>query len=147
MAYTVPGDVDQRPVAIDGAGTLGRRIATVYAAGGSDVRIFDLSEQQRAAARDHVAAHVDDTAQALGLPADRHGWVETYDEFKQAMEGRPGYVVAPWAHDADNEAHVKTETQATIRNVPFSAPKPETGKVCMVSGRPAEVYAYFAKSY
>jgi hypothetical protein len=30
--------------------------------------------------------------------------------------------------------------------VPFSAPKPE-GKICMVSGKPAEVFAYFAKSY
>jgi hypothetical protein len=33
MAYTLPEDVDRRPVAIDGAGTLGRRIAAVYAAG------------------------------------------------------------------------------------------------------------------
>ncbi len=74
-------------------------------------------------------------------------WVETYDEFKQAMEGRPGFVVAPWCHDAENEARVKAETQATIRNVPFSAPKPEAGKKCMVSGRQAEVYAYFAKAY
>ncbi|MFN2570383.1 MAG: hypothetical protein ABR537_02045 [Gemmatimonadales bacterium] len=41
MAYTLPDDVDQRPVAIDGAGTLGRRIAAVYAGGGSDVRIFE----------------------------------------------------------------------------------------------------------
>lgn len=43
MPYTLPTDVDERPVVIDGAGTLGRRIALVYAAGGSDVRIFDLS--------------------------------------------------------------------------------------------------------
>jgi len=87
MAYTVPEDVDQRPVAIDGAGTLGRRIATVFAAGGSDVRIFDLSEQQRAAARDHVAAHLGDTAQTLGLPAERPGRVETYDDLQAAVAG------------------------------------------------------------
>ena len=48
MVFTLPADVDQRPVVIDGAGTLGRRIASVYAAGGSDVRIFDLSEEQLA---------------------------------------------------------------------------------------------------
>jgi prolyl-tRNA synthetase len=84
---------------------------------------------------------------ALNYREEHTTWVETYDEFKQAMEGRPGYVVAPWSHDAANEARVKTETQATIRNVPFSAPKPDAGKVCMVSGKPAEVYAYFAKSY
>ena len=72
--------------------------------------------------------------------------VETYDEFKAAMEGRPGFVVAPWAHDAANEAQVKADTQATLRNVPFSEARPE-GKVCMFSGRPADVYAYFAKAY
>lgn len=83
---------------------------------------------------------------ALKFREEHTTWVETYDEFKTAMEGRPGFVVAPWVHDAANEAKVKTETQATIRNVPFSAPKPE-GKTCIVSGRPAEVYAYFAKAY
>ena len=35
MAYTLPDDVDARPIAIVGAGTLGRRIAAMYAAGGS----------------------------------------------------------------------------------------------------------------
>jgi 3-hydroxybutyryl-CoA dehydrogenase len=38
MTYALPADVDERPVVIEGAGTLGRRIAAVYAAGGSDVR-------------------------------------------------------------------------------------------------------------
>jgi prolyl-tRNA synthetase len=72
--------------------------------------------------------------------------VDTYDEFKAAMDGRPGFVVVPWKHDAANEAQVKTETQATLRNVPFSESTPE-GKRCMFSGEPAEVYAYFAKAY
>jgi prolyl-tRNA synthetase len=72
--------------------------------------------------------------------------VETYAEFKEAMDGRPGFVVAPWAWDATLEAQVKAETQATLRNVPFSAPKAE-GKTCMLSGKPADVYAYFAKAY
>src|SRR5829696_10324796 len=57
MVFTLAADVDQRPVVIDGAGTLGRRIATVYTAGGSDVRIFDLSAEQREAARDYVEEH------------------------------------------------------------------------------------------
>jgi hypothetical protein len=29
MVFTLPADVDERPVVIDGAGTLGRRIAAV----------------------------------------------------------------------------------------------------------------------
>ncbi len=36
MPYVPPADVDERPVVIDGAGTLGRRIASVYVDGGSD---------------------------------------------------------------------------------------------------------------
>jgi prolyl-tRNA synthetase len=83
---------------------------------------------------------------ALKFREEHTVWLETYDEFKQAMEGRPGYVVVPWAWDSANEAQVKAETQATIRNVPFSTPVPE-GKKCMFSGKPADVYAYFAKAY
>jgi hypothetical protein len=33
MHYTLPADVDERLVVIDGAGTLGRRIASVYSGG------------------------------------------------------------------------------------------------------------------
>jgi hypothetical protein len=62
------------------------------------------------------------------------------------MEGRPGFVVAPWAHDAALEAQIKAETQATLRNVPFSEPRPE-GKKSILGDRAAEVYAYFAKAY
>jgi hypothetical protein len=35
MVFTLPADVNQRPVVIDGAWTLPRQIASVYAAGGS----------------------------------------------------------------------------------------------------------------
>jgi hypothetical protein len=35
MVFTLPADVDLRLVVIDGAGTLRRRIASEYAAGGS----------------------------------------------------------------------------------------------------------------
>ena len=73
MAYSLPDDVHQRPVTIDGAGTLGRRIATVFAAGGSDVRIFDTSAEQREAGRDHVEQHVAEVQQTLDLRPDRTG--------------------------------------------------------------------------
>src|SRR5436189_35860 len=46
MRYTLPSDVDERPVAIDGVGTLGRRIGAVYGAGGTDVHIVDLAAEQ-----------------------------------------------------------------------------------------------------
>ena len=87
MSYALPADVDERPVVIDGAGTLGRRIAAVYAGGGSDVRIFDLSAEQREAARDYVEEHVAQTQQTLGLHPARRGRVEVSDDLQEAVAG------------------------------------------------------------
>jgi 3-hydroxybutyryl-CoA dehydrogenase len=87
MAYTLPDDVDQRPVAIVGAGTLGRRIAAVYAAGGSDVRIFDMSAEQRSAAEDYVDEHIAEMQKALGLNPERAGDVEAADDLEAAVSG------------------------------------------------------------
>jgi 3-hydroxybutyryl-CoA dehydrogenase len=87
MAYTLPGDVDQRPVTIDGAGTLGRRIAAVYAAGGSDVRIFDMSAEQRQAAYDYVQEHLAGTQRTLRLHPERPGRVEVADDLRDAVSG------------------------------------------------------------
>ncbi len=71
--------------------------------------------------------------------------VATYDEFKQIMEGRPGFVIAPWCGSADCEALVKAETQATIRNMPLNQPAP-SGE-CIRCDNPAIAIAWFAKSY
>jgi 3-hydroxybutyryl-CoA dehydrogenase len=87
MPYNPPADVDQRPVVIDGAGTLGRRIAAVYVGGGSDVHIFDLSEEQREAAREYVEEHVAETQRMLGLHPDRRGRVELYDNLQEVVAG------------------------------------------------------------
>ena len=87
MPYTLPADVDERPVAIVGAGTLGRRIALVYVAGGSDVRIFDISAEQREAAREYVTQHASEVNQKLNLAAARPGTVEVGDDMEAALRG------------------------------------------------------------
>jgi prolyl-tRNA synthetase len=71
---------------------------------------------------------------------------DTYAEFKDAMEGRPGFVVSPWCGSAECEAAIKAETQATIRNIPFTSP-PADGKSCLKCGGAATAHAWFAKSY
>src|SRR6202007_2405680 len=58
-----------------------------------------------------------------------------YDAFKQAMEGRPGFVIAPWCGAADCEAQIKTDTQATIRNMPLDASSPSGH--CLRCDKPA----------
>jgi 3-hydroxybutyryl-CoA dehydrogenase len=54
MSFTLPTDYAGRPVAVIGAGTLGRRIALMFAAHGAEVIINDLSKDQRDAAVDYV---------------------------------------------------------------------------------------------
>ena len=67
-------------------------------------------------------------------------------QFKQVMEGRPGFVIAPWCGAADCEAQIKAETQATIRNMPLDvgAASGDAASGATVR-RTAE--AWFAKSY
>lgn len=87
MSYTLPSDVDERPIAIDGAGVLGRRIASVFAAGGTDVRIFDVSQAQREAARDYTEEHMQRVKRALNLTASPSGQVSLFDDLAQAVRG------------------------------------------------------------
>jgi 3-hydroxybutyryl-CoA dehydrogenase len=87
MSYTLPADVDDRPVLIDGAGTLGSRLAAVFAAGGSDVRIFDVSEEQREAARAHAEREPSAIRRALGLEPVEPGRVEAVGDLAAGAEG------------------------------------------------------------
>jgi 3-hydroxybutyryl-CoA dehydrogenase len=87
MSYTLPADVDDRPVLIDGAGTLGSRLAAVFAAGGSDVRIFDVSEEQREAARAHAEREPSAIRWALGLAPVEPGRVEAVGDLAAGAEG------------------------------------------------------------
>jgi len=82
---------------------------------------------------------------ALRFREERTQRVDNYDEFKTVMEGRPGFVIAPWCGLAECEAQIKAETQATIRNMPLGAAAP-TGR-CVRCDATATAEAWFAKAY
>src|SRR5207248_432122 len=71
--------------------------------------------------------------------------VESYEAFKEAMEGRPGFVIAPWCGFAACETQIKNDTQATIRNMPMNARAP--ARACVRCDAPATTEAWFAKAY
>jgi prolyl-tRNA synthetase len=71
--------------------------------------------------------------------------VSSYTEFKETLEGRPGFVLAPWCGSAECEAQIKTDTQATIRNIPFDGSTP--AGACVRCDNAAQVEAWFAKAY
>ncbi len=76
---------------------------------------------------------------------ERTARIDSYDEFKQTMEGRPGFVIAPWCGQTACEAAIKADTQATIRNLPMDGAD-VTGQ-CVRCDAPAREAAYFAKAY
>jgi prolyl-tRNA synthetase len=82
---------------------------------------------------------------AVAFRAEHTQRVTDYDAFKQAMEGRPGFVIAPWCGSAECEAQIKNDTQATIRNMPMNGTAPAGH--CVRCDNPAQAEAWFAKAY
>jgi prolyl-tRNA synthetase len=82
---------------------------------------------------------------AVQFRAEHTQEAQTYEQFKQMLEGRPGYVLAPWCGSAACEAQIKTDTQATIRNIPMDATRVDG--LCVRGDAPAEFVVRFAKSY
>lgn len=68
-----------------------------------------------------------------------------YEEFKQLIEEKRGFIVSPWCGVSECEEKVKNDTKATIRCLPFGL-KPESDK-CLACGEKATVSAYFARAY
>jgi 3-hydroxybutyryl-CoA dehydrogenase len=87
MPYALPGDVDERPITVIGGGTLGRRIATMFAAGGSRVHLFSRSKESREAAGRFAAEHAGAIRERLGLTAQAPGTVELFDALEPAVAG------------------------------------------------------------
>lgn len=83
MSFTVPTDYASRPVAVIGAGTLGRRIALIFAAHGAQVTIYDLAEAQRDAAIDYVTQEL--PAFADQLPGVSPGQVRAEADLAEAV--------------------------------------------------------------
>ena len=113
------------------------------------------TREKSSAAMDGLAAHVVSLlesiqaalfSRALSFRDEHTTRTDSYDEFKQIMEGRPGFVVAPWCGAGKCEADIKAETQATIRNIPFEGAS-AAGKTCIKCGTDATVHAWFAKAY
>ena len=71
--------------------------------------------------------------------------VVTYDEFKEVLNTKGGFILAHWDGTAETEELIKKETKATIRCIPLDT-KLEKG-TCMVSGKPSNQKVLFAKAY
>ncbi len=71
--------------------------------------------------------------------------VSTYDEFKEVLESKGGFISAHWDGTSETEEKIKNETKATIRCIPLGVVE-EKGS-CMVTGKPSARRVLFAKAY
>jgi prolyl-tRNA synthetase len=98
------------------------------------------------AARERLDAIQSDLlARARKFVADNTTRVSGYDEFKQVMSDRRGFLVAGWCEDAACEAAIKQETKATVRVIPIEGEA--AAGACVRCGRPSAREVYFAQAY
>jgi len=71
--------------------------------------------------------------------------VNSYEEFKEVLETKGGFVSCHWDGTVETEKRVKDETKATIRCVPLDV-KEEEG-ICIFTGKPSVSRVLFAKAY
>jgi len=71
--------------------------------------------------------------------------VKTYEEFKQVLKDKAGFIKASWCGDSKCEQKIKEETGATIRVI--STEKKDLSSKCVHCGEKATEVVYFAKAY
>jgi len=71
--------------------------------------------------------------------------VDTFEQFKEVLETKGGFLSCHWDGTSETEDKIKEETKATIRCIPLDAPE-EIG-VCIYSGRSSSKRVIFAKAY
>lgn len=74
-------------------------------------------------------------------------YTESYDEFKEIIAEKRGFVRVKWAEDSAAELAIKEETKATLRVIPLVQPEGGVTGKAIYTGKPATCEAIFARSY
>lgn len=69
----------------------------------------------------------------------------SYQEFKELLDTKAGFISAHWDGTPETEKRIKDETKATIRCIPLNN-KLENGS-CMITGNPSTQRVLFARAY
>ncbi|MBQ3022401.1 MAG: proline--tRNA ligase [Clostridia bacterium] len=77
---------------------------------------------------------------------NEHTYVaKDYDEFKNIVDTKPGFVKSMWCGDDACEAKIKEDTGATARCMPFE--QEDLGDTCVCCGKKAKTMVYWGKAY
>ena len=68
-----------------------------------------------------------------------------YDEFKEIVNTKPGFIKSMWCGEQACEDKIKEETGATSRCMPFAAEN--LGDTCVCCGKPAKKMIYWGRAY
>jgi prolyl-tRNA synthetase len=77
--------------------------------------------------------------------ADHTTRAGSWDEFKQVMADKRGFIVAGWCGNAACEARIKEETRATVRVIPLEGES--RAGVCVRCGEASPRDVHFAQAY
>ncbi|MBN2485532.1 MAG: proline--tRNA ligase [Bacteroidales bacterium] len=111
---------------------------------------LEKSVQEINSIADHVVGLLDAIQQnifnkALKFREANTHKTDSWDEFKEILANKGGFVLAHWDGTTETELKIKEETKATIRCIPFGS-VPEDGK-CIFSGKPSKQRVLFAVAY
>ncbi|SCW76407.1 prolyl-tRNA synthetase [Lachnospiraceae bacterium C10] len=84
-----------------------------------------------ARAKEHLNSHIYDA--------------HNYEEFKEIVENKPGFIRGMWCGDVACENKIKEDTTATSRCMPFEQEK--ISDVCVCCGKPAKKLVFWGKAY
>jgi prolyl-tRNA synthetase len=104
---------------------------------------IDTAAQKASEMMDLIQKNLFDRAAAFRT--ENSHTVDTWDEFKEIIKTKGGFVYAHWDGTEESERKIKEATKATIRCIPLDSAN-EKG-VCVFSGKPSERRVIFAKAY
>jgi prolyl-tRNA synthetase len=127
-----PKDLEKRTVELARRDTLTKEfVAKEHIVDKVAALLQEIQDQLYTKAKDFRDAHI--------TPVD------TFEEFKNILETKTGFISAHWDGTNETEETIKKLTKATIRCIPMDAIE-EKG-VCVYSGKPSTKRVLFAKAY
>lgn len=86
-------------------------------------------------------------AEALKFQRENTHEVQNYEEFKEIVESKRGFIKTFWCGDTACEEKIKEETMATIRVIVLKEEAPKSSGECVLCQKKSDNLVYFARAY
>lgn len=112
------------------------------------------TKEKQTISRDGLVLHIEELLvdiqnsifkKALNFREENTREANSYEEFKELLDTKAGFISAHWDGTPETEKLIKDETKATIRCIPLNN-KLENGS-CIVTGNPSTQRVLFARAY